>query len=71
MEMFNDFLLSFQIFLSKNVVFNIFIMCRFIILKHNILFFVIRINKITNSSVKLSAILRVLYFPTMLFCNLF
>ena len=71
MKMFNDFILSFQIFLSKNIIFNVFIMCRFIILKYNILFFIICINKITNTSIELSTILCMLNIPTMFFSNLF
>ena len=68
--MLNDLLLPFQIFFSKDIVLNIYIMNWFIILKHNILLFVISIYKITNICVEFSTIHCMLNIPIMFFCNL-
>lgn len=63
--------MSFQILLFKNIIFYVFIMIRFIIFKYNVLLFVIGIYKITNSSIKLPAILCMLNIPSVFFRNLF
>ena len=71
MKIFNNFVLSFYIFFSKNIIFNINIMFRFIVFKCNIFFFIICIKPITNSGIKFTTIFSMLNSPTMRLCNLF
>lgn len=69
--MFNNFRLSFDIFIYQYVFKYIFVVSTFIIFNYNVFLFVISINIIPYSCIKLSTIFCVLEIPTFFLCYFF
>jgi len=60
MKMFNNFILPYYIFFSKNIICDVYIMKFLIIFNNNVPLLVISIYKISNSCIELSTILSML-----------